>query len=562
MGNGTEAQIKGKIAQLKAKWNQQQQERNKQASEKWAKRMRNAAEACRVLKNTSQGQTTHLADPDTGAITTNLEAMHDMIMKAWQPLFQLYANSEEPTWQAFADEYAEELQDWNAPCPQELALGALEKAVMDRGKQKAGGPDNWRTAEAQVLPSSSFLARQQTLQAVCEGQPWPEALQWCTMPLIPKNEKNLAAEQRPLTCFSVWHVSHDKAQFCASKGWLDQLMPWQMRGARPEGMTMDVIWLALLYLEEAQISQSPRAGYFLDREKCFDRLPWLILFALEGATGFPKKWSEADKRLNKALRSCFRLGSRVGPWWQGTNSFRQGAASSVRGVTLLMGVWIRRQVRILPRAFICNFFDDCMVIAADVDERQTSMNENDKMDALTGQRTGHAKTVGFSCPAEPTEVLKSRGQTLRIVDAEKALGVLVQVHGERNTTIQDKRVDTASKEIDRIKKLPINLDAKANLISLKTAGARYGIELTPPSKEAERHFDQKVLLALCGRKQLRCKATCLTLLWKGHLLFLEVATPYQMLTAAQRQLARAPWIRQMFQRIWQLRKDKGDWEGN
>ena len=32
-----------------------------------------------------------------------------MIMKAWQPLFQLYANSEEPTWQAFADEYAEEL---------------------------------------------------------------------------------------------------------------------------------------------------------------------------------------------------------------------------------------------------------------------------------------------------------------------------------------------------------------------------------------------------------------------------------------------------------------------
>ena len=72
-------------------------------------------------------------------------------------------------------------------------------------------------------------------------------------------------------------------------------MPWQMTGARPGGMTLDVAWLVELTLEHCRLFGIPVFGYFMDREKCFDRLPWEVLYELEVAAGYPQKLSDADK---------------------------------------------------------------------------------------------------------------------------------------------------------------------------------------------------------------------------------------------------------------------------
>ena len=48
-------------------------------------------------------------------------------------------------------------------------------------------------------------------------------------------------------------MGYGKAQYKASSEWLGQLMPWQMRGARPRGMTMDVAWLMELTFENARL---------------------------------------------------------------------------------------------------------------------------------------------------------------------------------------------------------------------------------------------------------------------------------------------------------------------
>ena len=68
-----------------------------------------------------------------------------------------------------------------------------------------------------------------------------------------------------------------------------------MRGARPGGMTFDVAWIVELTLEHCRLYNIPVFGYFMDREKCFDRLPWELLCELEVATGYVKKWFDADK---------------------------------------------------------------------------------------------------------------------------------------------------------------------------------------------------------------------------------------------------------------------------
>ena len=336
-------------------------------------------------------------------------------------------------------------------------------------------------------------------------------------------------------------------------------MPYEMRGARPDAMTLDITWAITLLLEHSHCFQQFKAGYFLDREKCFDRLPWSITYELEASMGYPTAWTAADKRFNKELLTAFRLGPLVGPFWSCTNAFRQGLASSVRRVALLMGVWVRRQLRTLTRPFIGNFFDDCLVVANTEAERQLSMDESDKFDELTGQRIGHKKTVGFVVPSGVAS-LTSRGTRLKQVAADKLLGVLVPTDNQRDTSLLDDRVNAASKHIPPIMQLPTDLESKASLMSIKTAGARYGIEVEEPSNNVTAAFDQQVLQGLCGQRALRCKNTSMSIAWPGHRLFLEMAIPYQTFAAARKQLERSAWLRDLFREVWEFRDAHDQWD--
>lgn len=535
-------------------------ERATAAKRKWATAMRKLPTACKYLKGTTCSRTGHLVDKDSGEITVVVSRMHDLLLKAWQPLFQLYADSPEPTWDAFRAEYCSELDGWYARCPQDLPANALERAVRGRNPAKVGGTDGWTTAEGHLLPAASFAARQSCLSAVADGARWPSPLLFGTVPMMPKSDTGFPEDQRPLTCLSLWSVSWDKAIYNLSKNWLDELLPCQMRGARPDAMTMDIAWVVTLLFEHAHLYQQSKLGYFLDREKCFDRLPWSILYALEGSTGFPTQWSAADQRLNSGLRTAFRLGPLVGPFWSSTNAFRQGLASSVRRVSLLMGIWVRRQVSLLPASFVGNFFDDCLVVNNSAEERQRSMDESDRFDVLTGQKIGHRKTVGFVLPGGDAPLF-SRGVALKQVAADKLLGVLVPADGLRDSTLQDTRVLAAEKLLPPILKLPITLEEKAKLISLKTAGARYGLEIEEPSPECAHSFDQQVLQGLCGFRALRCKATAMCLAWRGHRLFLEMAVPFQAFDTAHRQLQRSAQIRDLFLETWEFRDAHDLWEG-
>ena len=51
-----------------------------------------------------------LRDPqDSTKIAHELPEMHQLLRDAWQPLFQLTRSMAEPTWEAFREEYAQEL---------------------------------------------------------------------------------------------------------------------------------------------------------------------------------------------------------------------------------------------------------------------------------------------------------------------------------------------------------------------------------------------------------------------------------------------------------------------
>ena len=107
------------------------------------------------------------------------------------------------------------------------------------------------------------------------------------------------------------------------------------------------------------------------------------------------------------MKSAFRFGSSIGELWIATNSFRKGCSGAVRRVTLLMAIWIKRQVYILPRALVRNFFDDCLVIIHIQQDMQLSIDQSGRFDDFTGQRVGHKKTMAFSSqPAKNDELFQ------------------------------------------------------------------------------------------------------------------------------------------------------------
>ena len=91
-------------------------------------------------------------------------------------------------------------------------------------------------------------------------------LQYCTFPFLPNTDRSRADANSPISVFFVWTVGCDRAQYKAAAVWFEKLMPWQMRGARPGGMTLDVASLVELTLEYCRLFGIRVFGYFGERK--------------------------------------------------------------------------------------------------------------------------------------------------------------------------------------------------------------------------------------------------------------------------------------------------------
>ena len=160
--------------------------------------MKSLPAACKYLKKPGLRRTSHLVDKDSGEITIAVEKIHDLLLKTWQPLFRLYDEKAEPTWDDFFAEYRDELEGWRAHCPgpESLPADALEAAVRSRDPAKVGGPDNWSARDGQLLPSACFTARQKCFETVASGAEWPPPLLY----VIFKNETGFPEALRISDC--------------------------------------------------------------------------------------------------------------------------------------------------------------------------------------------------------------------------------------------------------------------------------------------------------------------------------------------------------------------------
>ena len=68
------------------------------------------------------------------------------------------------------------------------------------------------------------------------------------------------------------------------------------------------------------------------------------------------------------------------------------------------------------------------------------MEQFGTFDMLTGHRVGHKTMVAFSAPQANNYEFISRGERLKSVNVEKALGILMEVHRKIDTSTHDRRL--------------------------------------------------------------------------------------------------------------------------
>ena len=95
-----------------------------QCQQEWRKEIQNLVEACRYLKTSPRRHASHLVT-DQNEVVTAVAKMHDMLLKAGLPLFQLYQQQDQPGWNDFKQEYLTELESMCAECPGNLPEDAL-----------------------------------------------------------------------------------------------------------------------------------------------------------------------------------------------------------------------------------------------------------------------------------------------------------------------------------------------------------------------------------------------------------------------------------------------------
>ena len=63
----------------------------------------------------------------------------------------------------------------------------------------------------------------------------------------------------------------------------------------------------------------------------------------------------------------------------------------------------------------------------------------------------------------------------------------------KNTSLHDTRLKKLTDVTRIISTLPVSTKKQAELIFHKTAGAKYGLEITQPSKEVEKTLDNQIM---------------------------------------------------------------------
>ena len=281
-------------------------------------------------KDTNADETMRLAD---GTFTADTQQQLNAAHAAWMPLFQKFATKlpDLPTFEEHFVPFMKSSQMSLSPL-----AGPELVDVLSRSKNSAPSLDGWAPQSLIALSlwfPDIFNDLAAILNWIEEHSIWPKALCQAYASLIPKSGMSTAPsplEFRPISVLSSIYRLWAKARFAHSLPWQELWSPSQVWGCRQHRGAETLCLQLALHMEQSAVEQQSAAGGIaFDFAKCFDQIPFQLLFRALEVRGMDNRIINPLKSMYDSLHRVFRLRGSCGPWWIAKNGLLQGCPLSM-----------------------------------------------------------------------------------------------------------------------------------------------------------------------------------------------------------------------------------------
>ena len=162
-----------------------------------------------------------------------------------------------------------------------LTAADLAAALARTPSHTSEGVDGWHVSDLSLLPQEAWQEFATVCALVEAGAPWPDALTFGRIVLIPKGSTHQglidAASLRPITVLSQLFRLWGRARMAALTPWARQwTLPLQAGLAGGMGAA-ELLWSTAAEVESAVVGQCLMAGVSFDLTKAFDTVAWEVL---------------------------------------------------------------------------------------------------------------------------------------------------------------------------------------------------------------------------------------------------------------------------------------------
>ncbi|KAJ9442265.1 Ribonuclease HI [Diplonema papillatum] len=552
-----------------------------QRTRRWKDRVQRAwnstdrGDVYRFLAGSQESPSIFLRRQD-GTLTACPKEIDELLRgpEAWGGIFQRYASTEEPQWEAFKANYAR-----NLPAPQQMEckkIGAADvrTALKKMKKTTSPGLHAWRVFELQQLPTEILQLMAEAMNAVeAEGR-WPEQLMHAILHLLPKpGSTGDPMSQRPISITPVLYRLWAAIRAKEALEWMDKVVPSGLHGCRKKHGTDDLVWHLAALIEEAHVTGEPLYGLALDFKKCFDSVPIDIAFRLAEELGFHPTVLQTLRAAYSGMQRHFRIGTELGEGFVPTNGIMQGCPLSVVLINVLISVWMRH-VADIEAAIPLSYVDDVYALLKSLAQLQEAANRSGTFAGLTGMKVcTQVKSLWFTTARDAPEEIHytesngageavARPETIARQTTFDVLGVMLttkQVPPSKPLQ-QSKRVAERVRMVDNVLKratcLPLPAGARDLAVSM-TAGSKlyYGAAVTAIGKQEVERMRRRFTESVWTGPPRRAQEAVLHVLHHGHRLDPGVVPMYRQITTWAEQVKKWGYARALAETAWVHREE-------
>eukprot|EP00438_Fugacium_kawagutii_P018531 Skav213257 [mRNA] locus=scaffold1311:167701:170460:+ [translate_table: standard] len=299
------------------------------------------------------------------------------------------------------------------------------------------------------------------------------------------------------------YLLYTKYRFNDLKEWQSRVFPPSLSGGIAKRQPSDIAHKIAAKVEMAVIQKNDLIGFKLDRSKCFDRICPHLICELGKTLGLPQPFINVWSQVYQDFRRLLTVGQFIDPTpIPSSNGVAQGDSASVLAINILMTGWAA-VISSIPHVDHYAFIDDAYLMASGqhFDHLCSALDATKLYDALVGQKFNLSKSEAWATTKRAKTKLAERVPDVPIVDAFQVLGTFVK------TTAKSKTIDACSTAtfirnvIHDIGALPISMQKKSFLISVKAISKLlYHPEIKPWPKMMIDKLASTVAAALWGNR--------------------------------------------------------------